>query len=365
MAGGPSSHDRDDCVRGADRRADLGLASIHTGIWLFRGDHRVHPVPRGRGRALVPAGPVARFPRPTDRRGRRRVGLAPVVAVARSARDAVTQPRRVGDPGQNRAGVLLAGAVIGVVLAAISAGPAIDRLGLTPLQVANLITGGGEGRTGIAGVIGGSLDKIGVVRWLRAANQLDRPTGVPLPTWAGASTAHDGVLPIPPGGRLRSVATVDALRQAIDTAQPGDVILLQPGVYPIRGKYIQANRPGTEAAPITVRSPQSGGRDAGIRSARGAENRRPHTGGSRIWCCAGFAPMTSPATTASISRRGRGHDPAQPAHRGLQRADQNQWRGRTFPRWRPHRAHHADRYACAEDRVAGDADRSGGRRMAG
>jgi len=71
------------------------------------------------------------------------------------------------------------------------------------------------------------------------------------PTWTGAGTAHDGVQTT---GRTRPVSTVGALRQAIDSAMPGDVILLQPGTYRITRTYI--SRPGAADAPITVRSPR-------------------------------------------------------------------------------------------------------------
>jgi nitrous oxidase accessory protein NosD len=44
------------------------------------------------------------------------------------------------------------------------------------------------------------------------------------------------------------------LRRAIDNALPGDVIQLQAGVYRIAQSYITISRPGTAAAPITVRT---------------------------------------------------------------------------------------------------------------
>ena len=156
-------------------------------------------------------------------------------------------------------GFLIAWGAAGAALAAAAAVPVIDSLGYAPAQLADLMAALPDGRTGLSAAvtraISGTLEQIGLTPWLRAANRLERPADPPLPRWAGASEAHDGVLP---AGRLRSVATADALRQAVDTAEPGDVILLQPGVYKLRGNYVRFIRPGTEAAPITLRSPRLG-----------------------------------------------------------------------------------------------------------
>jgi Chondroitinase B len=78
---------------------------------------------------------------------------------------------------------------------------------------------------------------------------------IPVPAWSGAGTAHDGG---PPKGRVRFVATIETLRRAMDTALPGDVIQLQPGVYRVTQSYITISRSGTAAAPITVRAPRLG-----------------------------------------------------------------------------------------------------------
>jgi nitrous oxidase accessory protein NosD len=78
---------------------------------------------------------------------------------------------------------------------------------------------------------------------------------IPTPAWSGAGTAHDGALPT---GRVRPVTTVETLRRAIDSAMPGDVILLQPGTYRIVQSYITISRPGAAGAPITVRAPRLG-----------------------------------------------------------------------------------------------------------
>jgi hypothetical protein len=148
---------------------------------------------------------------------------------------------------------------IALLIGAASVAPAIDWVGYAPAQIADHVITMPEGRTGfpalVTGVISKAFQAVGLAQWLKTANALDRPDDLPLPTWVGAGEANDGVLP---PGRLRSVSSIETLRQAIDTAEPGDVILLQPGVYPVHGPYITVRRPGTLAAPITVRAPRLG-----------------------------------------------------------------------------------------------------------
>jgi hypothetical protein len=152
-----------------------------------------------------------------------------------------------------------AGIGLAIVAAAALVAPAIELMGDAPSQIADHIRAWPVGRSGatgfVTGTISGTLEQLGVVRWLKTVNAIDRSRDAPLPNWVGAGEAHDGILPM---GQLRSVATVEALRQAIDTANPGDVILLQPGTYPVRGPYIIFRRGGTAAAPITLRAPRLG-----------------------------------------------------------------------------------------------------------
>ena len=146
---------------------------------------------------------------------------------------------------------------IGVIAVCLPA--AIDHYAYAPAQAAELVVALPDGHSGfpyvVTGAIAQSVSGIGVVKWLRQANHLTHGEGIPPPNWTGAAPSHDGVLP---PGRLRSVASIEALRQAIDTADPGDVILMQPGTYSIRGSYITFRRPGTSAAPITLRAPRLG-----------------------------------------------------------------------------------------------------------
>jgi hypothetical protein len=154
---------------------------------------------------------------------------------------------------------LVAGCILALLAGAASVVPAVQDLGLTPARVAAQFGKLPEGRTGasavVTRVIAVVFDGIGAGPWLRSANQIYRPDGLTAPEWSGAGTALDGVLP---AGRLRSVSTIESLRQAIESAVPGDVILLQPGIYRIAQSYITFTQPGTADAPITVRSPHLG-----------------------------------------------------------------------------------------------------------
>ena len=170
-------------------------------------------------------------------------------------------PRHSARGIRRRVMVRFTGAALGiaVLIGAASLVPAINWVGYAPAQIAAHIAAMPEGRTGfpglVTGAISGAVQRVGLAHWLQTANALNPPDDMPLPTWVGAGEAHDGVLP---PGRLRSVTSIETLRQAIDTADPGDVILLQPGVYAIHSPYITFRRPGTAAAPITLRAPRLG-----------------------------------------------------------------------------------------------------------
>jgi hypothetical protein len=130
----------------------------------------------------------------------------------------------------------------------------ISDIGLTPARIAAIVARLPEGRSGTPRIVtrgfGAAFEIVGIGPWLRAANRLDPVAERKLPAWSGANVLLDGVLP---EGRLRSVDTIETLRQAIDNAAPGDVILLQPGVYRIAQSYITMARPGSPDAPITLR----------------------------------------------------------------------------------------------------------------
>jgi hypothetical protein len=153
---------------------------------------------------------------------------------------------------------MAAGCVLGLAIAAAGVVPLIDLAGVTPARIAEHVEALPAGRTGMAatvtGAVAGIFRRVGLAHWFQAS-ALEPPADTPLPAWAGASGASDGVQP---EGRSRPVTSTETLRQALDSAQPGDVILLQPGVYRLRGNYLRFVRPGTDTAPITVRAAHLG-----------------------------------------------------------------------------------------------------------
>jgi hypothetical protein len=90
-----------------------------------------------------------------------------------------------------------------------------------------------------------------VAAWLLHADRLPHSAPVKIPSALGAAVDRSGPVPV---GRLRLVWSMPALAQAVATAEPGDVIQLQPGRYRFEGYPIRADKPGTAAAPITVRA---------------------------------------------------------------------------------------------------------------
>ena len=154
---------------------------------------------------------------------------------------------------------LFGGLVILGAGAAALALPAAAELGLTPSRVAAAIARLPDDRTGPALVVTKAIvtavETTGLGSWLRSADAIERPTDMSYPAWIGDRREPEEATAM---SRARPVATIDQLRQAIDTAMPGDVILLQPGTYRIRGSYISIVRPGSLPAPIVVRAARPG-----------------------------------------------------------------------------------------------------------
>lgn len=86
---------------------------------------------------------------------------------------------------------------------------------------------------------------------------LDRgaPTMAPVPALTLGAQAQAAGTDSPAGVQVSSPAD---LRAALAKAQPGDVITLLPGRYPLSGGSLEASRPGRADAPITVRAAQPG-----------------------------------------------------------------------------------------------------------
>jgi Right handed beta helix region len=76
------------------------------------------------------------------------------------------------------------------------------------------------------------------------------------PDWIGAAPTRAGADLAPL--RTQEVNSIPALRVAIANAHPGDLILLQPGIYRVGYPAIVANTPGTALAPIVVRATRPG-----------------------------------------------------------------------------------------------------------
>lgn len=81
---------------------------------------------------------------------------------------------------------------------------------------------------------------------------LDAPK---LPASLGAATARDGNDPV---GHVLAIAAEPALEDAIDSAKPGDVLVLAPGHYRVSEHAIHITQQGTAAAPITIRAEHLG-----------------------------------------------------------------------------------------------------------
>jgi hypothetical protein len=95
-------------------------------------------------------------------------------------------------------------------------------------------------RVAVAGLLAGA----GVAAGVAAAAPLD--TTALLQHWRLPPMAEM------PAGRLRTITTLEGLRQALADAQPGDVLWLRAGDYPV-ARYLVSARDGRPDAPITLR----------------------------------------------------------------------------------------------------------------
>jgi len=86
---------------------------------------------------------------------------------------------------------------------------------------------------------------------LDALDRMGPAEGAALPAFAGAARARSGAMT---QGHVRTVATVDALRDAVAKALPNDVILMAPGQYRIKGGGIPLTTIGNPNGPITIRA---------------------------------------------------------------------------------------------------------------
>jgi len=132
------------------------------------------------------------------------------------------------------------------VAGAASALWVLDERGIAPRTLAPYIDKRSSGHNAL---ISGAGD------WMAGALiRLDRGTAQPTVLPALSLGAQPQAVASAPGGATRPVASVDALRAAMASASPGDVIELAPGVYQLRRKALQARVAGTAEQPIVVRA---------------------------------------------------------------------------------------------------------------
>lgn len=149
-----------------------------------------------------------------------------------------------------RAPVLLAAAGVLGVLALAGAAAAIEHVGVMPRTLAPYIEKRSSGHNP-AIVAAGRQVAHGLIA-------LDRGDVQPVALPALALGAQPAGVPARAGGLEIAVDSPAALRAALARAEPGTTIVLAPGTYRIAGAALDANRPGREDAPITVRAQRPG-----------------------------------------------------------------------------------------------------------
>lgn len=139
-----------------------------------------------------------------------------------------------------------------VMLAILASALWLERLGVTPLALAHHLAGPA-----------GATPRTAALRSRLAAALLRLGRAAP-PAWsgvpAGIGAQAQGAASGPQAGALRTVLVASSaqVRAAIASAEPGDVIVLAPGVYRFSGAAIDVARAGTRAAPILLRGAAPG-----------------------------------------------------------------------------------------------------------
>jgi parallel beta-helix repeat protein len=145
------------------------------------------------------------------------------------------------------AALLALGFVLTLALAAV-----LDKVEVPPRSVARYL----EYRLSDRGPL-----LSGAGRWLgQVLTELDRgtnPQRLALPIRIGARSDAPA-LATPAGVRPVTVASADAARRAVETAQPGDAITFEPGTYRFAAPSIFVTHPGTASAGIVVRAVRAG-----------------------------------------------------------------------------------------------------------
>lgn len=139
-------------------------------------------------------------------------------------------------------------ALLGTIAGGVGVAVVLTKIGRTPRQWAPYLQRRAEEHNPL---IVGSVNL--VAWWLNHADRMAVSKPFPIPSFVGASPDRSG--PVPPG-QLRTVSNVQQFEAAVASAQPGDVIQIAPGHYDFPRTVIQ--RPGTAAAPITLRAARLG-----------------------------------------------------------------------------------------------------------
>lgn len=129
---------------------------------------------------------------------------------------------------------------------------ALEQVNRTPRELAPYIERRAAGHNPVIVGIGAWAGKI-----LRALDRME-PVSHPLPTLsAGVQPAYRAISGSA-SGREVEAGTVEQALLAIRNAQPGDDIVLLPGVYRFSGNNIIVSNPGQSSARITVKARQAG-----------------------------------------------------------------------------------------------------------
>lgn len=135
-------------------------------------------------------------------------------------------------------------------LAGLAAGAyVLGTLAMTPSQVGLFLQSHAGGRGELTG---GAMDA--VASSLQALDRMHVRNDIQLPAGIGADVKRHTERP---GGPVRLVGSAEALRLAIQQANPGDIVELLPGRYLLE-RPIAVDRPGSAAAPIVLRAPALG-----------------------------------------------------------------------------------------------------------
>lgn len=143
----------------------------------------------------------------------------------------------------------VAGLLVLLLLGAVAAVVAVEQIGASPRLLAPYIERRSSGHNPL--IEGAGQRVAAALLWIDRGRLEPRRD---YPAWSLPPTAAAPM----PAGRELTITEAGPLQDALDRAQPGDVITLAPGRYRFGGRSLAVRRPGRADAPITVRAPQPG-----------------------------------------------------------------------------------------------------------